>query len=85
MENVKRMLEELKKYCEEHGYCCEAVVTKNDDSNPLYLITGGTYTVVPLITMLLKQACKLTETSYISAAHYVYLSCLAEEKGGDKK
>lgn len=78
MENVKRMLEELKKYCEEHGYCCEAVVTKNKDSKPLYLITGGTYTVVPLITMLLKQACKLTETSYISAAHYVYLSSLKD-------
>ena len=85
MENVKRMVEELKEYCKEHKYYCGCIAAKNEDSKPLHLIVSEPQIIVPMITTLLKQACKSAGISYADAAHYVYLSYLAEKKGGDEK
>ena len=85
MENVKRMLEELKEYCKEHKYHCGCIAAKNENSKPLYLIVSEPQIIVPMITTLLKQACKSAGISYADAAYYVYLSYLAEKEGGDEK
>ena len=85
MENVKKMIEELKEYCKEHKYYCGCIAAKNEDSKPLYLIVSEPQIIVPMTTTLLKQACKSAGISYADAAHYVYLSYLAEKEGGDEK
>lgn len=75
MENIKKMLEELKDYCEKNNYHCECAVVKDDGKEePLYCVAGAPLELITMLTALLKIICKSSGIPYEKIAYYILLN-----------
>lgn len=75
MENIKKMLEELKDYCEKNNYHCECAVVKDDGKEePLYCVAGMPLELIALLTTLLKIICKSNGIPLEVIAYYILLN-----------
>lgn len=75
MENIKKMLEELKDYCEKNNYHCECAVVKDDGKEePLYYVAGKPLELIALLTTLLKMICKSNGIPHEVIAYYILLN-----------
>lgn len=74
MENIKKMLEELKDYCEKNNYHCECAVVKDEDTAPLYCVAGMPLELITLLTTLLKIICKSNGIPLEAIAYYILLN-----------
>lgn len=75
MENIKKMLEELKDYCEKNNYHCECAVVKDDGKEePLYYVAGMPLELIALLTTLLKTICESNGIPHEVIAYYILMN-----------
>ena len=75
MENIKKMLEELKDYCEKNNYHCECAVVKDDGKEePLYCVAGASLELITMLSTLAKILSKSSGIPLEVIAHSILLT-----------